>query len=238
MTGTAPTVHRFQPPRQAAAGSRGARATRSPASDVAILVHLTEREGVDLTFDGAYLQRLCDGDPETERHFVAYFGRLLRIKLRARRVAEDAIQETFLRVFRALRSGDGLRRPERLGAFVNAVCDNVVHELYRASIRHPQSAEDAAELMVDRTADVERQLLDAEQRRAVHTVIDTLAPRDRLVLRALFVEDQDKDAVCAELGVGREYLRVLLHRAKNQFRDLYVARQRQTTRNESDPRSV
>ena len=59
-------------------------------------------------FDAAYLQRLRDGDPETERHFCAYFGELILIKVRARpgwyALADDVRQETFLRVLRTLRS--------------------------------------------------------------------------------------------------------------------------------------
>ncbi|NJK42612.1 MAG: DUF1838 family protein [Aquincola sp.] len=72
-------------------------------------------------FDGGYVQRLRDGDPDTERHFVSYFKDLLRIKLhsrlRSRQLVEDACQETFLRIFKALRSGVEIRDPERFGAY-------------------------------------------------------------------------------------------------------------------------
>ena len=44
------------------------------------------------------MERLREGDPSTEQHFVAYFDQLLRIKLRARMLAletvEDLNQET------------------------------------------------------------------------------------------------------------------------------------------------
>jgi RNA polymerase sigma-70 factor (ECF subfamily) len=40
-------------------------------------------------------------------------------------------------------------------------------------------------------------------------------------LRAVFLEERDKDEVCTELGVDRDYLRVLLHRAKASFRAVY-----------------
>ena len=38
--------------------------------------------------------------------------------------------------------------------------------------------------------------------------------RDRRLLQLVLLEERDKDAVCAELGLSREYLRVLVHRAK------------------------
>ena len=50
-------------------------------------------------------------------------------------------------------------------------------------------------------------------------MLDTLGERDRKVLRALFVEERDKDTVCRELGITREYMRVLIHRAKKAFRE-------------------
>jgi RNA polymerase sigma-70 factor (ECF subfamily) len=35
------------------------------------------------------------------------------------------------------------------------------------------------------------------------------------------LEEKEKDGVCRELGVDREYLRVLVHRAKDKFKVLY-----------------
>jgi len=58
------------------------------------------------SFDREYVQRLQHRDPETERHFVSYFGKLLRIKLHSRvrntQSVEDLIQDTFVRVLTVL----------------------------------------------------------------------------------------------------------------------------------------
>jgi len=48
--------------------------------------------------------------------------------------------------------------------------------------------------------------------------------RDRELLRAIFLEEKEKDEICREFGVGREYLRVLLHRAKECFRAKFAER--------------
>jgi RNA polymerase sigma-70 factor (ECF subfamily) len=40
-------------------------------------------------------------------------------------------------------------------------------------------------------------------------------------LREIFLEEKDKDEVCRDFGVDRDYLRVLLHRAKQSFKSLY-----------------
>ena len=86
-------------------------------------------------FDAPYVERLRSGDFRTQEHFVAYFSELIQLKLRARlrspQAIEDVRQETFVRVFAALRSPGGIRQPERLGAFVNSICNNVLLEHYR-----------------------------------------------------------------------------------------------------------
>jgi RNA polymerase sigma-70 factor (ECF subfamily) len=43
-------------------------------------------------------------------------------------------------------------------------------------------------------------------------------------LQAVFIDERDRDQVCREYGVDRDYLRVLLHRAKQEFKTEYVKR--------------
>jgi RNA polymerase sigma-70 factor (ECF subfamily) len=182
-------------------------------------------------FDAAYLERLRTGDAETEGHFVRYFGELLLIKLRSRlrsrQAVEDVRQETFLRVLRTLRS-EGIRDADRFGSFVNSVCNNVLLEAYRSQERHaPVSGEQTNVAEAD-SPGPEDQFITGERQAHVRRIVDDLPARDRRLLRAVFLEEREKDEVCAQLGVGRDYLRVLLHRAKLQFRALYL--KRQTTR--------
>jgi RNA polymerase sigma-70 factor, ECF subfamily len=174
------------------------------------------------TFDEQYVQQLRAGDSGTQQHFVSYFSQLIRIKLRARYMPQDVIddvqQETFLRVLNTLRRGDGLQHPERFGAFVNSVCNNVLLEHYRSSKR-ADSMEDGFDAP-DKTIDMDRALVTEESQRKVNAVLSKMAERDRRLLRAVFLEELDKDQVCHEYGIDRSYLRVLVHRAKNQFRAL------------------
>lgn len=175
-------------------------------------------------FDKDYFRRLQDRDPRTENHFVSYFGDLLQIKLRSRlssrQAIEDIQQETFARVLAAVRSEAGIREPERLGAFVNSVCNNVLLEFYRASSRNPEEPENAPEL-ADPGIDLDGFLASKETCAMVRSALQRLPDKDRLLLRAIFLEEKDKDQVCRELGVERDYLRVLLHRAKQNFRSIY-----------------
>jgi RNA polymerase sigma-70 factor (ECF subfamily) len=58
-----------------------------------------------------------------------------------------------------------------------------------------------------------------EDRERVRAALVALAPRDRELLTWLFFEGRDKDQICRDLEIDRDYLRVLLHRAKNHFRE-------------------
>src|SRR5271163_1637489 len=99
-------------------------------------------------FDESYVERLRAGDFRTQEHFAAYFGELIRVKLRSRvrssQDIEDIRQETFSRVLKALRSERGLREPEKLGAFVNSTCNYVRNEFYRDGIREASLEDDEA----------------------------------------------------------------------------------------------
>lgn len=174
-------------------------------------------------FDASYLEKLRSRDETTEAHFVEYFGQLISLKLRSRlqssETIEDVKQETFARFFTLLRKEGGVRDAERLGALVNSICNNVLFEQYRSGKRTEPLDDLVADNLLDRQADALGQVLSMEARATVHQVLEGLPDRDRKVLRSLFVEEKDKDSVCRELGISREYIRVLVHRAKKAFRE-------------------
>ncbi len=180
-------------------------------------------------FDAAYLERLQRGDPATERHFASYFSELIRLKLRSRLSSREAIddvrQETFARVLALVRADGGIRQPERLGALVNSICNNVLMEHYRAKRRPQSSIEDEAEgTLVAPGASVSGIFEVDEAARVVRGILRDMPDRDRRLLQSVLLEERDKDEVCAELGLSREYLRVLIHRAKQAFASIYRER--------------
>lgn len=169
------------------------------------------------SFDESYVKRLSAGDFRTQEHFVAYFSELIQLKLRSRlhspQAIEDVRQETFTRVFAALRGGK-IRQPDRLGAFVNSMCNNVLLEQYRVSSRD-SSLED--EEQIDFPAlnvDVLGTIAAKQMSEKIREILEKMSERDRRLLKEVFLEERDKDQVCRDFGVDRDYLRVLLHRAK------------------------
>jgi len=178
------------------------------------------------TFDEAYVERLRDGDFRTQEHFVAYFSELIQLKLRSRlhspQAIEDVRQETFARVFAALRKEGRIRQPERLGAFVNSLCNNVLLEHYRASQRDTSLEDEEDQDFPAKDADIFGTVAAKQVGEKVRAILDELPERDRRLLREIFIEERDKDDVCRDFGVDRDYLRVLLYRAKQSFKSLYL----------------
>ncbi|HEX8170052.1 MAG TPA: sigma-70 family RNA polymerase sigma factor [Thermoanaerobaculia bacterium] len=166
-------------------------------------------------FDDDYVRRLRECDSAVVRHFHDYFRDLLRATF-SRRLhttdVDDLIQETFARVFTRL--GD-LHEGAKLGAFVYGVAGHVAQEQSRANSRsQPLEAVRESAVLPDVEERVDRSRAAAEVRR----LLAELPRRDSDILQAVFLQEEDKDAVCERYGVTRANLRVLIHRAVKSMR--------------------
>jgi RNA polymerase sigma-70 factor, ECF subfamily len=180
-------------------------------------------------FDVSYVEKLQAGDVRIEGHFVNYFSELIRLKLRSRLNSKEAIedvrQETFVRVLTLLRGKGGLRQPDRLGPFVNSVCNHVLFEHYRSQKRMEATIDDEVEATIAGREPSAFSLMEAKDTDGVvRQILNQLPERDRRLLQSVLLEERNKDEVCAEFGISREYLRVLLHRAKQSFKSSYTSR--------------
>ena len=225
----------FGPRRTSSGTSRGRTICPAPAASAAsgtVLYSSPLKKSETVlefhSFDAGYVANLCAEDQTTQEHFVKYFTALLQIKLRARlrspQAAEDVRQETFARVLAVLRRDGGLRQPERLGAFVNTVCNNVLFELYRATSRGESLDEENSPEPADPGKDALEVATSRQTAEKVREILLKLPERDRALLKAVFLDERDRDEVCRKFGVDREYLRVLLHRAKQGFKQEYIKR--------------
>ncbi len=193
-------------------------------------------------FDSSYLDRLRSGDSSTQQHFVAYFSALVRLKLGKRlhsaAAIEDVRQETLTRVLRLL-AEQRVHQPERLGAFVNSVCNNVLREHYRSESREIPAADGLVDAIPDRTVSAYDAIAVRQMQQGVRQILEELSEKNRCLLKALFLEERSKDEVCRDFGVNRDHLRVLIHRAKQAFKSHYLRATRNApARTYSAPESV
>ena len=113
-----------------------------------------------------------------------------------------------------------MRSAEGLGSFVNSICNNVLQEYYRSSARTVPQDENPLD-PPDTSIDLDGMLVAKQAREQVRHALSMLSEKDSRLLRALFFEEKTKDEICSDFGVDRDYLRVLLHSAKQSFRALY-----------------
>jgi RNA polymerase sigma-70 factor, ECF subfamily len=192
-------------------------------------------------FDRPYLERLRSGDFTTEQHFFAYFSELIRLKASKRLYSsiavEDVRQETFARVFRGI-AEDRIAQPERLGAFVNAVCTNVLREQYRSTCREVPTPDRPEDAIPDPAMEAPDRLAQVQMQQEIRQILAGLSKRDHLLMKALFLDERDKDEVCRDFGVTRQHLRVLVHRAKQSFKVRYLKAREKEKQQAASPRNI
>lgn len=177
----------------------------------------------ELSFNLDYVRKLRKGDPVAQEHFVCHFQPVVRgwlnKRVRSPQLRQDVSQDTFARIFSFLRAGGEIEHPERLGSFVTAVARNTLREKFREDLPPAGPAFEDLSLS-DGAPPVDHRLIAEERSERVRAVLASMPGRDRNLIQKVFLDGADRDDLCDELGVDRDYLRVLLHRAVNNFRDL------------------
>jgi RNA polymerase sigma-70 factor (ECF subfamily) len=129
---------------------------------------------------------------------------------------DDLVQESLARFYRA-QQRQSIRNTEEFGAFLNGVCRNVILEYRRKMRREPIADPDVP--LPDAGVRPEAEIL--EMRDSIDHGLNELAERDRLILRALYLEGREKEDICKQWGMSDAQFRVVLFRAKERFRRVY-----------------
>jgi RNA polymerase sigma-70 factor (ECF subfamily) len=98
----------------------------------------------------------------------------------------------------------------------------VLFEQYRASGRSESLDEEGAPELPAVGASALDIVTARQIKDKVREILLHLPERDRSLLKAVFLDERDRDEVCREFAVDRDYLRVLLHRAKQEFKVEYI----------------
>jgi RNA polymerase sigma-70 factor (ECF subfamily) len=172
--------------------------------------------------------RIGRGARDAEEAMVRRYGAgllyLLKRRTRDPELALDLRQDTFRIAIEKLRSSR-LDEPERLAAYLRAVALNLWVAHQRKNARRATTPDsDAIEAAADDSgagpfADVSRE----QVRDAIGTLLAELGtPRDREILTRLYIKDEDKEGICAALGIDATHFNRVLFRAKERFRELLV----------------
>ena len=173
-------------------------------------------------------QRIRAGDRTAESELVQTYSRGVRLILRhiAREAAlvEDLHQDTFRIGLERLRAG-ALRDEGQLPAFLAGLARNLAIEHFRKARRSVPEDEVGLDRMESPAPSaVERLEREEDVRRIARVLGELSTDRDRAVLRRFYLGQEDKDVLCAELGVDRLQFNRILHRARERFREAWERR--------------
>jgi RNA polymerase sigma-70 factor (ECF subfamily) len=179
---------------------------------------------MDFVPGGELSRRIREGDISAEAELIRQFEPGLRVLLRRRTggdlgLLQDLVQETLLVVIQRLR-GAGIEDPEKLAAFAAQTARNLAIASLRKAERQKTDVDSAA---TERNADPARGLEalaeDFEAAMAVRALLRELPqPRDRLMLKRFYLEDQDKEVICQEMQLSEAAFNQALSRARRRFR--------------------
>ncbi len=167
--------------------------------------------------------RIRSGDRDAEAEFVERYlrgvGIIIRHSCSDRSACDVLIQDTLRIAIEKIRAG-AVRDPERLSGFVASLARNLVIEHARRRKGRENRGEEDASGVRDPAAGPLDQLLRDERDAIVRRLLDELpTERDRAILRRYYLDEQDKDEICAALGLTREHFTRVLFRARKRYRE-------------------
>jgi RNA polymerase sigma-70 factor, ECF subfamily len=138
---------------------------------------------------------------------------------------EDLSQDTFRISLEKIRDGD-VREPERLSGFICGVARNLAHDYVRKMRRltNQEGILDAEQIR-DPQPDQFDQLWSKERAVIVRQLIREIkVDRDREVLSRYFIAEEDKEQICADLGLTSHHFNSVIYRALKRYKELYIKR--------------
>jgi RNA polymerase sigma-70 factor (ECF subfamily) len=149
-----------------------------------------------------------------ERPLLAYAHRMLGGDWQG---AQDAVQETFLRLCRA----DRCKVETRVAAWLFSVCRSRVIDMQR--IKRPTPADAAAATVTDPSPDASRIASDAEDKIQLEQLVGDLSPRQQEVLRLRMQAGLSYREIAEVTGLTVSNVGFHLHEAIRNLRNTLAA---------------
>jgi len=171
------------------------------------------------------VRRIAAGDTAAEGELVQRYSRGLLYLLRRQGVppdlADDLHQETFRIVLERLRRRE-LDEPAGLAGFLRGTARNLVIAERRKTTRRRTDPDDdeLARAVHPAPGQLSSVLLDEEAETVRRLIGELPTDRDRQLLLRFYVGEEEKESICADLGLDSLHFNRVLFRARQRFKDL------------------
>jgi RNA polymerase sigma-70 factor, ECF subfamily len=157
------------------------------------------------------------------RDFPGLRALILR-RVRDPEVAADILQDAAVTTLEKLRSGE-IAHPENVGGYLYRVALNHLRN-HRRKDRTALSSSEGLESLTHADADPEwRCVGHPEWAAAARRMLSEMpTSRDRDLLIRFYLNDEEKESICSELGLTDEHFNRVIFRARNRFRVLLERR--------------
>lgn len=192
-----------------------------------MVIKLVKTMVVSKTDGGSELvSRIRAGDQQAEVELVECYNLVVMSIIRRgvgdTALADDLYQESFCIILEKVRRGD-VREAEKLPGFVCGVARNQVIKHFQRAARQRNLAdtEDAVSISHPAPNQLE-QLLQREKADIVRQILKEMTnERDIQVLFRFYLAEHDKKQICADLGLTSRQFNLVIHRARERYRELY-----------------
>jgi RNA polymerase sigma-70 factor, ECF subfamily len=178
------------------------------------------------------VRRIAAGEAEAEGDLVERYRRGLLYFLHRLGalpdLADDLQQETFRIVIERLRH-EGLADPAGLAAFLRGTARNLLIAERRKTARRRTWGDtgELAQAVAPVPSPLQSVLLDEEAEMVRRLIGELPTDRDRQLLLRFYVGEEDKESLCADLGLDSLHFNRVLFRARQRFKELLERFQKQ-----------
>ena len=176
---------------------------------------------IDAKSEAELVARIISGDRQAEETLAErYRPGVIIIITRAcgdSNLAQDLCQDAFVKAFQAIRQGR-LREPEKLPAFIWKLAHNIVTEHFRMLSSRGRTIPILDNEFVANGSSPFDLLLEKEKQQIVRQALSELKPLQyRTMLYRYYIDEEDKESICKDLGLSSRQFNVKLCRARKQF---------------------
>ena len=149
---------------------------------------------------------------------------LLERKCGSAAIAEDLLGDAVQTSLEKLQAG-AIARPEQLVGYVYRVALDHLRNYRRTDKSARTTSSGIDDLVQEDPADAAAQLEQAHWAKLMREILSELSnPRDRELIARFYLDEEDKDTLCARLELSAEHFNRVIHRARERFRELLEAR--------------